>query len=79
MTSDSTHVEVLGAFENEMQASVIVEALASRGIRAQMVGGFTAGFRAEAPGFVKVLVDAGELAAAREVLAECSSEAGEID
>jgi len=67
-------VEV-GEFRTELEASFVVQALAEAGIKAWTTGALTAGMRAEAPGFVKVLVRASDAAAAREALRE--DEAGE--
>ena len=58
---------------------MIVNALADRGIRAEAVGGFTAGFKAEAPGEVSVVVGQADAARARKALAEIRREFAEID
>lgn len=54
----------------EQEAAIIVAALADRGIIAHSAGDITAGFRAEAPGMVQVLVKASDLAQARDVIAD---------
>jgi len=64
---------------SEMEAAAIVDALAEHGIRARAVGGYTSGFRAEAPGDVKVVVGRADMARAEEVLAEIRSEPVEVD
>lgn len=53
---------------SDVEASAIVTALAAHGIRATTTGSYTAGFRAEAPGMVNVLVRQSDLACARDVL-----------
>jgi len=51
---------------NEQEAAILVSRLLQRGIRAVATGGFTASFRAEAPGMVQVqTIDADETAARR--------------
>jgi len=55
---------------SEAQAALIVAALADAGISANAQGDLTAGFRAEAPGGVGVLVRRADLDRAREVLRE---------
>jgi hypothetical protein len=40
----------------EWEATLLIEALAEAGIRAMPMGGMTAGFRAEAPSFVEIVV-----------------------
>jgi hypothetical protein len=52
----SEYIALLTSAPTEMDASIIVGALEVRGIKATMTGAYTAGFRAEAPGWVQVLV-----------------------
>jgi hypothetical protein len=63
----------------EMEAGLIVAALAEHGIKATMTGEATAGFRAEAPGRVQVLVAEGDLPRAQGVLDDLQHEGEEID
>ncbi len=51
-----------------------MEALAGENIRAMAVGGFTSGFRAEAPGQVEVVVAARDLLRASEILEKLRAE-----
>lgn len=53
----------------DIEAAIIVAALADHGINARKVGDFTAGFRAEAPGSVAIVVKAVDEQRARDVLA----------
>jgi hypothetical protein len=62
-----------------MLAGIIVAALEQNGIRATMSGETTAGFRAEAPGWVQILVAQDDLSRAQAVLKEVRREANEID
>lgn len=59
---------------NEFEAAMIVSALASHEIDASTSGSFTAGFRAEAPGDVEVLVRHRDLQRAQTVLDEIQSQ-----
>ncbi len=61
MPSDPNNPEVLTFVRTDFEASAIVAALASRGIEASTTGVYTAGFRAEAPGNVNVIVKYGDL------------------
>ncbi len=70
MDTHDEHVALLTSTPTEMEAGIIVGALEARGIKATMTGTYTAGFRAEAPGWVQVLVAEDDLPAAHEVLAE---------
>ncbi len=70
MTPDPDRPETLLSVANEIEAAVIVGYLDQRGIRAFAAGGYTAGFRAEAPGDVKILVKQADLDRARKALAE---------
>ncbi|MEM1329936.1 MAG: DUF2007 domain-containing protein [Planctomycetota bacterium] len=59
----------LGSFKNEFEASLAKNALAEAGIPCELVGQLTAGFRAEAPGSVSLLVRSQDAELAREILA----------
>lgn len=59
---------------SEMSALILVSVLKDAGIRAAATGGFTSGFRAEAPGMVKVQTFEGDADRAREVIAEIKME-----
>jgi hypothetical protein len=69
MSAESDTLEVLARVPTEIEASLIVQCLSNEGIAARAVGGFTSGFRAEAPGDVSVLVKSGDLARAKRALA----------
>lgn len=70
MSSTSAPLEPLVSAASEAEAAVVVDFLADRGIQAVVVGAFTAQFKAEAPGEVRVLVHRDDLEAARSALAE---------
>lgn len=59
---------VLTSVPTEAEASAIVLALTDYGIEAQSAGGFTAGFRAESPGEVQVVVKTIDFARAETAL-----------
>ncbi len=63
----------------DFEASAIISALAAEGIRARAVGGYTAGFRAEAPGGVSVVVAEADLERAAAILAELRSRGAGVD
>ena len=56
----------------EQEAAIIVAMLTNQGISARAVGGFTSGFRAEAPGSVEIWVTSSDLAASLIVIGETS-------
>ena len=68
MAPDLDSPQVLCRTATEVEAGVIVNALSDMGIRALAVGGFTAGFIAEAPGDVSVLVSQSDLKSAQAAL-----------
>ena len=68
MQDNSNSVESLISVPDDVQASLIVDLLEDHGIKATAVGGYTAGFKAEAPGLVDVLVMNDDLEQARVVL-----------
>lgn len=55
---------------SEWEANLIVHRLESEGLRATAVVGFTAGFLAESPGSVGILVDSRDESAARSIIGE---------
>lgn len=61
---------VVGIYDTEFEAALIKNMLSEAGIPAQMVGAMTAGFRAETPGKVKVLVPGSLGEQARALIAE---------
>lgn len=73
------HIALLTSTPLEVQAGIIVGALEQNGIKATMAGQTTAGFRAEAPGWVQVLVAENDLEKARSVLTKLRQESDEID
>jgi hypothetical protein len=61
---------VLVSLPSEPQAAILVAALEGEGIRAEMSGVLTSGFRADVPGNVTVLVMPDDLERAQAILAE---------
>jgi|GEM_PF-5571638 len=53
---------------SEIEAAAIVAQLREQGIKAEVSGGITGGFRAEAPGSIWVLVRRGDVERARAIL-----------
>ncbi len=72
-------LHTLTRVNDEMQASLVVAALQECGIKATATGGFTAGFRAEAPGMVNVVISEKDLAKATKILESIELETDTID
>ncbi len=70
---------VLASFANEFKAEIVANALRERGIEVTTSGDFVSGFKAEAPGDVRVLVKEEELERARSLLVEVRKELAQID
>lgn len=70
MASQEDTLQVVAQAANEMEASLMVQFLEAHGITARAVGGFTSGFKAEAPGGVSVLVKSSDLEQAALALVE---------
>jgi hypothetical protein len=70
---------VLISFPGELEAAAVVAALTEQDIHATTTGSFTAGFQAEAPGQVSVVVKSSDLEAARQVLDKFELGGAEID
>jgi len=79
MTADPNRPEKLLSVRTEIEATAIVTALAEYDIEAFAAGGYTAGFRAEAPGFVTVLVKHADLDRAKQAVAEIRQQQGDFD
>ena len=72
--SDPSTPRKLATFNTAYEASVFVAKLERLGIDAKIVGGMVAGFQAEAPGYVDVLVSAHEYEVAVEASEKISSD-----
>jgi hypothetical protein len=79
MSQHPEHIALLTATPTEMHAGIIVAALEENGIKATMSGETTSGMRAEAPGWVQILVAEEDLARARTVLNEVRRASEHID
>ena len=73
MADDPEQPVVVATARTEIEAAVIAAALDEAGIAAQVVGGLTSVYRAEAPGEVRILVHRTDLERARAVLREHSA------
>jgi hypothetical protein len=79
MDLDSEQLKTLTVVTTDFEASAIVSALEAEGIRARAVGGYTAGFRAETPGGVAVIVAEPDLDRANVVLKELREHGAGVD
>ena len=71
---DQANLVTVAKRQCEASASVLVSVLQDEGIRAIATGGYTAGFRAEAPGVVRVLTFEADAERAREIISGIESE-----
>lgn len=74
---DQSEPVVIARPATEIEAAIMRGALDAEGIPSWVVGGLTAGFRAEAPGQAKLLVRAADAERAREILAQAEARADE--
>lgn len=79
MSTDPSNPEIVNSVPTDTEAAAIVLALRDHGIDAQTTGGFTAGFRAESPGLVHVIVKASDLERAKTALEAIEREQPDID
>lgn len=70
LTGEQQNLVTVAERSSEPEASILVSALKDEGIRAVATGGFTAGFRAEAPGWVAVKTFEQDAERARQIIAE---------
>lgn len=73
------NVVTLAFFPTEIEATMVADELKREGIQAEPAGLLTAGFRAEAPGNVKVLVHERDLEQAKALLDEYIHSKEQID
>ena len=67
---DNENLVTVAERPDEMSASIVVSVLKDAGIKAIFNGEFTAGFRAEAPGMVRIQVFESDAEHARKVISE---------
>ncbi len=67
---DEANLVTVAERPTEVAAEMLVGVLADAGIRAVAVGGFTAGFRAEAPGWVQIKTLEEHAEQARRIISE---------
>jgi len=79
MSAEPNHPEVLTTAANDLEAAPLLAALAELGIETTSTGSFTADFRAEAPGRVRIVVKHEDLARAKEALKKFGEENSDID
>jgi hypothetical protein len=79
MATDNENLARLTSVRNEMEAGIIIGALEQEGIQAAMSGVYTAGFRAEAPGWVEVLVAEDDLSRAQAILQQVRDDHSDVD
>ncbi len=79
MTDDTNDLVVLTTTLTEVEGAVIVSALRGAEIEATMDGGFVAGFKAEAPGGVRVIVRQVDADRAKELLRQIRDSEDRVD
>ena len=79
MADEPDDLHLLTTVATEVEAAVITNALQQLGIEAVATGGYTSGFKAEAPGAVKVFVKRVDAELARRALNQIRHEQADID
>lgn len=79
MSEPAKHLVKLIGFPYETGAAHVVAALDAVGIRSVTDGTATAGFRAEAPGEIRVMIAERDLERAKKILEEAQQETSDID
>ncbi|QDU34246.1 hypothetical protein KS4_23110 [Poriferisphaera corsica] len=77
--SKSGETVILVQMETEIEAAMLVDALKDKGIEAMASGAIASGFRAEAPGYVNVLVHQSDVERAKAAAEAFSNEHFNID
>ncbi len=79
MELDSENQVTLLSVDSEFEANSIAHELAANSIKALVTGGYTAGFRAEAPGRVNVVVRQADLERAQLAILDWEKNRGQTD
>jgi Putative prokaryotic signal transducing protein len=79
MSHGPEHIVAVTSAPNEMEAGVIIAALADQGIKATMDGAATAEFRVGVPGQVEILVAKEDLERAQMILREDEDNQDDVD
>jgi succinate dehydrogenase/fumarate reductase flavoprotein subunit len=79
MDIDSEKQVTLLSMDSEFEANSIANELAANSIKALVIGGYTAGFRAEAPGRVSVVVRQADLKRAQLAFLDWEKNRGQTD
>jgi len=79
MDDENKNLRTVASCPDEVEAEIITSCLAEHQIQAIAVGGFTSGFKAEAPGYVQVMVCEEDFERAGKLIAETRDEPDEID
>jgi hypothetical protein len=70
---------IFASFSDEWEAGLVRDTLLAAGIPATIAGGFTASFRADVPGRVRLLVRERDLVAAADAVQRAREDAANID
>ncbi|MFI4882368.1 MAG: putative signal transducing protein [Phycisphaerales bacterium JB064] len=70
---------IIGEYQTEIQATFAANMLRESGIRCELVGAASSGFKAESPGYVRILVSESDAPRARVLLEEYDAEQAEDD
>ena len=73
MSNDPNSPTTVKSVPSEIEGAAIVAALAEHEIKASTTGDFTSGFRAEAPGWVSVVVKHRDVERAKQILSQLES------
>jgi len=79
MNVDPESPRAVRTVPSELEAAAIIAALTNHGIEALTTGEYTSGFRAEAPGWVKVVVKYRDLEQADHILAQLEENPDTVD
>jgi hypothetical protein len=79
MADEADELELLITTPTEVEASMITGALEDHGVTAVATGGYTSGFKAEAPGAVKVFVKRADIETARRAMEQIRKEKTDVD
>jgi len=74
MSKEHPDPVVVGRYPTEFEAAIIKNMLVDAGIPSEIAGGMTAGFRAETPGMVQVLVPGDRAEEALAMIADQESQ-----
>lgn len=77
--ADHPEPVTIGQYPTEIQATFAANMLREAGIRCELLGGASSGFKAESPGYVRIMVSGADAERARQMLEDYDAQRAQVD